>query len=215
MLTKEILHELFVTGREIRAEGKDWQWLEPVQNEEELWILLQRLKANGQLNSMIELGTASGGGLRVWNEMMKPNDLIISVDWGGLDILWDWKASDRDIQLVTGNTHDDETREKVANILQDKQVDFLFIDAQHHSKDVEQDLIDYGGFVRDNGIIAFHDTRLCRSFWDDFTGGRIDATNIPEVNRQESDVFHKEEIKISFGCGWIWKHPKQTVVNFK
>jgi 23S rRNA U2552 (ribose-2'-O)-methylase RlmE/FtsJ len=185
----------------------------PMQDLEECWWLIKRLSENGQLNTIIELGTADGGGLKIWEQLLKPGDTLITVDWSP-NILWDWGGSDRNIQSIKGNTHEEETRSQVTEALNGKKADFLFIDAQHHPADVQLDAIDYGGFVRDNGIIGFHDTRLTRSWWDEFTGGGIDASDNPR-NRQESDVFHKEEIKLALGTGIFWKLPNQTVVKFR
>lgn len=185
----------------------------PMQNLEECWWLIKRLGENLPLNTIIELGTADGGGLKVWEQLLQPGDTIITVDWGP-SILWEWEKSDRNIQSIVGDTHKEETRRHVAEALNGQKADFLFIDAQHWPTDVRQDLIDYGGFVRDNGIIGFHDTRLARSWWDEFTGGGIDASYGPS-NRQESDIFHKEEIKLTLGMGIFWKLPNQTVVKFR
>lgn len=205
----------------------------PMQDPDELWHLLGRIEANGPLRTILEVGVCEGGGLKVW-EMILPqtkDSLLVGVDWNP-NPLWytadrirhpdvnplpdgitDLPASPVTLKLVKGNTHDESTRAAVKLALGGRQVDFLFIDAQHHAAEVERDLVDYGGFVRDNGIIAFHDTRLFRSFWDRFTGGGEDSTGKnPHI---ENAVFHKEEIKLAFGTGIFWKLPNQTVVKFR
>lgn len=192
----------------------------PMQDQEECWILIERLDKNPPLNTIIELGVCQGGGLKVWEQILPQNkdSLLIGVDWGP-NVLWDYKSSPVDIRIVKGNTHDPATRNAVKQILQEKgrKADFMFIDAQHHPKDVEADFVDYGGFVRDNGIIGFHDTRLFRSFWDKFTGGGEDADDDWETAHLhiERAVFHKEEIKFSTGSGIFWKLPNQTVITFR
>jgi hypothetical protein len=196
---------------------------EPMQDPEELYTLIQRLDANSPLNTIIELGVCQGGGLKVWEQILPQNkqSLLIGVDWGP-NILWDYANSPVDIRIVKGDTHAQDTWQAVKQILHergDRKADFMFIDAQHWPKDVEQDFTDYGGFVRDNGIIGFHDTRLMRSFWDRFTGAMVDSGDKyltdPDQNRSEHAVFHKEEIKNSFGTGIFWKVPGQNVIKFK
>ena len=194
----------------------------PMIDIEETWTLAKRLDDNPPLNTIIELGVCQGGGLKVWEQLLPQNkeSLLIGVDWGP-NILWDFANSPVDIRIVKGDTHSPDTWQAVKQILQERnrKADFLFIDAQHHPKDVEQDIIDYGGFVRDNGIIGLHDVRLCRSFWSKITGGCRDVdgtyTTDPIVAAVEHAVFHTEEIKISTSCGIFWKMPNQTMVKFR
>jgi hypothetical protein len=208
----------------VEADGTTGLHGSPMQDIEECWTILKRLDENQPppLRTIIELGVCQGGGLKVWEQILpqSKDSLLIGVDWGP-NIFWDYKNSPVDIRIVRGNTHDAGVRAEVKGILQERgrQADFLFIDAQHWPKDVEADFVDYGGFVRDNGIIGFHDVRLWRSFWDKFTGGMIDVAaqyeTDPEQNRNERAVFHKEEIKISTGAGIFWKIPNQTVIKFR
>lgn len=201
----------------------------PMQDPKELWILLNRLEENikefGEISTILEIGTADGGGLFVWQKVLErngrgKNNLLITVDHGP-NILWDYKNSNIDIRSVVGDTHKEDTINQVKQILKEKgnrKVDFLFIDASHWPNDVKRDLEDYGSFVGDNRIISFHDTRLMRSYWDHFTGGGIDATDdsTNEIGfKNEKAVFHKEEIKYSLGTGLFWKTPDQTVVKFR
>lgn len=215
----------------------------PMQNPEEVYWLLKRIEENidefGPIRTILELGVAHGGGCKIWEQVLLRRKGIESSDpkellYIGIDFkpepLWDTTASPIDIRLISGDTHNIATRDIVKQILEDKgrekggggemrKVDFLFIDAQHLSIDVEKDLVDYGGFLGDNRIIAFHDTRLCRSWWDRFTGGMIDATNDPNsptgYNFQESMIFKKEEFKNSLGTGIFYKLPNQNVITFK
>lgn len=191
----------------------------PMQDSEELWWLLRRLEENiyefGPINTILEIGVADGGGMKIWEQVLlsqiDKDNLYIGVDFKP-NPLWNYGDSSLDIKLVSGNTHIEETRNTVKNLLNGIKVDFLFIDAQHHSVDVEKDFIDYGGFVADNRIIAFHDTRLCRSFWDRYTGGCIDAV---DGSKEEYMVFKKEEYKNSLGTGVFYKLPNQNVIKFR
>lgn len=180
----------------------------PMQAENEVFWLLKRLEENisdsGDITTILELGTCDGGSLKIWEELLPKNksSLLISVDIKD-GILWDYSNSLVDIRAVIGNTHSDDTREKVKSILNGRKVDFLFIDASHTVVDVKQDFIDYGGFVGTNRIIAFHDTRMIRDFWNKFTANHY------------TDAFHVEEYQDFLGTGIFYTIPNQNVVKFR
>jgi len=44
-------------------------------------------------------------------------------------------------------------------------IDFLFIDGDHREEAVERDWLDWSRFLRDDGVVAFHDARLFPSGW--------------------------------------------------
>lgn len=44
-------------------------------------------------------------------------------------------------------------------------IDFLLIDGDHREEAVERDWVDWSRFVKDNGVVAFHDARLFPSGW--------------------------------------------------
>lgn len=59
--------------------------------------------------------------------------------------------------LITGKTCDPKTLESVSEALAGEKLDLLFIDADHSYAGSKQDFMQYRHFVRDGGIIAFHD----------------------------------------------------------
>lgn len=61
------------------------------------------------------------------------------------------------LELVEGRSTDDETLERVREILGSRQLDLLFIDAGHRYEAVTADFLVYREFVRDGGLIALHD----------------------------------------------------------
>lgn len=219
-------------GNPIRERGA------PMTAPEEIEWLINRLEENinevGPINTIIELGVCDGGTMKIWEQVLlsqnkdTPFDaLYIGVDCGPC-IQWNWQKSPIDIRIVTGDTFNPKVREQVKNILIEKgngkrrPVDFLFQDASHTSEGVKNDFLDYGAFVGENRIIGFHDTRLFRSFWDEFTGNGIDACDDPKnpnynerALANERAVFHKEEFKVTLGTGLFWNIPTQNVIKFK
>lgn len=49
----------------------------------------------------------------------------------------------------------------VRNALNDRQVDFLYIDGDHSYEGVKNDFLNFEPFVRNGGLIGFHDTQIC------------------------------------------------------
>jgi predicted O-methyltransferase YrrM len=44
-------------------------------------------------------------------------------------------------------------------------IDFLFIDGDHREESVERDWVDWSPFVKNDGVVAFHDARLFPAGW--------------------------------------------------
>lgn len=125
---------------------------EPSQNLIELTTLL------GEVNDIdplviLEIGMHRGGSMMVWYEMLDPA-LLIGVDmdkpkWelGRLDNIW----------VIQGDSHSYAVSNQIKKRLGDDYLDFLFIDGDHTYDGVCKDFDMYSPFVRDGGIIAFHD----------------------------------------------------------
>jgi predicted phosphodiesterase len=68
---------------------------------------------------------------------------------------------------VLGDSHDDSTVEEVRKVLGGKKVDLLFIDGDHTQEGAERDFVKYKQFVREGGIVAFHDiSSMITELWD-------------------------------------------------
>jgi len=166
------------------------------------------------------LGIGTGGTLKIWEQLVpqNKNSLIISIDIQP-NVKWDYVSSPVNIQIIKGSTDDSKVRELVKNLLIQRLVDFLFIDTRHWNDAVKEDLIDYGGFVRDNGIIALHDIAFFHSYWDkltwDYSENRDNIPYHPYEPIKEFPIFHKEEIKSRFGIGIFYKLPNQNVIKFR
>ena len=116
---------------------------------------------------VVEIGTKFGGTFMVWCELAP--GIKISVDLiegihGGVTRESTDKRNDMFKELypnkcffIEGNSHDDSTYNDLVNILNGKQIDFLFIDGDHTYEGVKQDYEMYKELVSDNGYIAFHD----------------------------------------------------------
>lgn len=110
---------------------------------------------------VLEIGTAYGGTLLIWSRLA--SEEVISCDIESKSISgilyrsFPPPGSSCAVTLLTGDSHRPEFKQKIANKLAGRKVDFLFIDGDHTETGVAADYHDYREFVRPGGIIAFHD----------------------------------------------------------
>ena len=139
--------------------------LKPLQVKSEITDLCKFVHESNP-KKMVEIGSASGGTLFLFSHVANP-DKIISIDlpagsFGGGYPFWKIPlfrslAKKNVIQLISSNSHQKETLEKVKTLLKDSEIDFLFIDGDHTYQGVKQDFQMYSPLVRKGGIVAFHD----------------------------------------------------------
>jgi cephalosporin hydroxylase len=142
----------------------------PQQVDEEILELMSIIRDFGP-KVVLEIGTARGGTLFMFTRIVDPRATLISLDWDGGELSEDyppWKIPfyktftlpGQELSLLRGNSHDDSTLIEINRILNGRQVDFLFIDADHSYEGVSQDFSMYSPLVRKGGIIAFHDIKI-------------------------------------------------------
>jgi len=129
---------------------------------------LLRLLKRRKLKSIVEIGTAQGGTLYAWCKIAGSDAAIISIDlpggpFGGGYTLNDikkfrkYKRKNQHIYFLRKNSHKQETKNKLAEILGGRKIDLLFIDGDHRYKGVKKDFQLYSPLVKQNGLIVFHD----------------------------------------------------------
>ncbi len=101
---------------------------------------------------IVEIGVDKGYSMDVWSEAFNP-DVLVGVD-NNLAALSTPAGKGL---VIEGDSHDEETFKNVVAALGDREIDFLFIDGDHHYDSVKLDYQNYGQLVRKGGIIAFHD----------------------------------------------------------
>lgn len=141
--------------------------IKPLQVCEEIFKLLQvvnKLKPR----IVIEIGTATGGTLFLFCRVAAEDATIISIDlpggqFGGGYSSWKvplykaFKLHRQTLHLIRADSHLESTLQKVKKLLNDKKVDFLFIDGDHSYDGVKMDFEKFSPLVKDGGLIAFHD----------------------------------------------------------
>jgi len=129
---------------------------------------LLRLLKRRKLKSIVEIGTAQGGTLYAWCKIAGSDAAIISIDlpggpFGGGYTLNDikkfrkYKRKNQHIYFLRKDSHKQETKNKLAEILDGRGIDLLFIDGDHRYKGVKKDFQLYSPLVKQNGLIVFHD----------------------------------------------------------
>ncbi|GIW67117.1 MAG: hypothetical protein KatS3mg095_1015 [Candidatus Parcubacteria bacterium] len=141
--------------------------IRPMQIKEEFVELLKIFKEQNP-KYIMEIGTANGGTLFCFCKLARDDATIISIDlpegqFGGgypewkIPIYQAFKKENQKLYLLREDSHKQETLEKVKEILNGNQLDFLFIDGDHSYEGVKKDFEMYSPLVRKGGIIAFHD----------------------------------------------------------
>lgn len=144
------------------------------------WDFLCSIAETRNIQYGMEIGTNAGGTFYALCQLANDDATLITLDLtNGPYVNCDQK------ELVFKNEfpkaqqklcfiHDNSTYQKsidsVRDILGNNELDYLFIDGDHSYDGVKQDYLNYKDFVKDTGIIVFHDIKgdknngSCR-FW--------------------------------------------------
>jgi predicted O-methyltransferase YrrM len=140
---------------------------------------------------VVEIGTARGGTFFAWCQAAAPNATIVSIDlpggpFGGEDAraevatLRRYGRHEQELRFLRADSHADDTRVRLEDILQGREIGFLLIDGDHSYAGVKEDFEMYAPLVGDGRPIAFHDivahphTPACEvdRFWNEVKAGR-------------------------------------------
>lgn len=110
---------------------------------------------------ILEIGTFKGGTLLIWSAIASKE--VITCDLAETTLQKELyeslppPGSNCVVTVLTGDSHEEKFKKSISDRLDGRKVDFLFIDGDHTKEGVTKDFNDYKEFVRDGGIIAFHD----------------------------------------------------------
>lgn len=153
-----------------------------VQNFDELCWLVEKVsmsgKEKGAPTAILEIGIEKGGTLKVWEQLLKQdkNSILIGIDVNP-SVNWDIKESNVKIEIIKGNSHDENVLNDVKNILikmGDREFDFIYIDGEHTSSAAKMDFEWFSKLVRKNGLVGFHDIGDIAPFFTSLPQDRVE-----------------------------------------
>jgi len=147
--------------------SKKAELITPWQFKEELLQLAKQIETM-KPKIIVEIGTANGGTLFMAARLASTNALIISIDLPGGEFgggYPDWKIpiyksfarTNQNIELIRGDSHSDQTFEKLKILLNGREIDYLFIYGDHTYDGAKHDFDRYRTLVKQSGKIGFHD----------------------------------------------------------
>jgi cephalosporin hydroxylase len=130
------------------------------QKRQEILPFLERV-ARLQPQRLCEIGAASGGTLCALSHAATESALVISLDFdftpARLKALPQLGRPRQTVVCIAGDSHDANIHSRVGGLLGGERLDLLFIDGDHSYAGVKADFEMYAGFVRNGGLIGFHD----------------------------------------------------------
>ena len=180
-----------------------------IQQVEEWNELVDDVISKTKINFGMEIGTNGGGSFYTLCRFAEDDALLISLDlvdcpYCGLDkkqevFKKEFAKENQKLHVLHGNSTELETIENIKQILNQNELDYLFIDGDHSYNGVKQDFDNYSPMVRDGGIIVFHDIggdQECGSakFWQEI-----------KQDKNSREIFVPGSEKNVMGIGVIYK----------
>jgi glycosyltransferase involved in cell wall biosynthesis/23S rRNA U2552 (ribose-2'-O)-methylase RlmE/FtsJ len=144
------------------------------QNADELMWLVDKVK---MLNptAILEIGVDSGGTLKAWEQTLKQNgnSILIGVD-NNPNVQWDIYSSKVSINIIQGYSYEPGILQQIEEVLKDRKLDFIFIDAQHTPAAARRDTEMYQHLLKPCGAIGYHDANDVSEYLNTLDPKRIE-----------------------------------------
>jgi hypothetical protein len=128
-----------------------------VQHAVEIKALLDLARENGA-QVVCEIGSRDAGTSVLFSLVLRPQTLIV------MDLYaknrWRLRRAappEQAVYVIDGDTSHPRTVARLRRTLGGRRLDLLLIDGDHRWSGVRQDFLNYREFVRDGGLVAFHD----------------------------------------------------------
>jgi len=151
---------------------------------------------------MCEIGTFDGGTSVLFSKFLTTVELMVCIDLyvKNKEILKLLAPPGQRLHFFDMPAYSGRTVERMAKLLNGRMIDVLFIDGDHRYEGVKQDFLCYCRFVKEGGLILFHD------IVEDQGRGRAWAGGVPKLWRELSPYYSHTEFVDSrdqegFGIG--------------
>ena len=188
-----------------------------IQQKKNEWIsFIKEISKNGKLKNCLEIGCYDGcttvflsnffENLITIDQQIQPRFDEFKYTHNNSNLFGsEYIKTKCNFNYISGSSHDKNTYDKVKNTLNGNKLDLLFIDGDHSYNGVKLDFNMYYDFVKDGGIIAFHDIHrsnfhenhgcYVHDFWDELI--EDGKNNIVFFDSDASDLWG--------GIGLIYK----------
>lgn len=170
-----------------------------LQQIESEWERYMNLISSHEIKFGMEIGTWGGGSFSTLTNVASDDATLLTLDLHegmfktledkgiGLKML---KKYNQNVFVRNYDSHDESSVSWTKEILGENKLDYLFIDGDHSYDGVKEDFYKYSPFVKDGGIISFHDIQ-------------------PHGKGSQVDIFWRE-IKQLYEHIEIIENPNQT-----
>ena len=151
---------------------------------------------------MCEIGTFDGGTSLLFSRFLPTVELMICIDLfvKNKEILKLLAPPGQRLHFFDMPSYSTSTVDRVAKFLNGRSIDTLFIDGDHRYEGVKQDFLCYRSFVKEGGLILFHDIMRDSGHGGAWAGG------VPKLWKELSPYYPHSEFVHSrdqegFGIG--------------
>lgn len=174
------------------SSGRFLGFIRPDQMRSEI-IGLSKIVESLKPKIIVEIGVARGGTLFLWARLAAKDARIVGINLpqdGWAYRRWkesfyqSFAAEGQTINLLSGNSQTQAMADELRRTLKGREIDFLFIDADHSYEGVKKDYLLYSPFVRKGGVIAFHDILYppVKRLWDEVKGEKQEFVENKSLN---------------------------------
>jgi glycosyltransferase involved in cell wall biosynthesis len=144
------------------------------QNGDELIWIADKVRTLNP-TAILEIGVESGGTMKIWEQLLPQNksSILIGIDLSP-NMQWDITKSKASVTVIKGNAHTEEVLQQVKEILQDRKLDFIFIDSEHTPTAARLETETYQQFIKPLGVIGYHDIGDIKGFLDTLDSKRLE-----------------------------------------
>lgn len=167
------------------------------------------IMAKSRPDVLCEIGTLDGGTSLLFSKFLSSLKLLVCIDLyvKNKEMLKLLAPVAQTLRFIETSSYSDRAIKRLTKILDGRMIDILFIDGDHRYEGVKKDFLCYRPFVREGGLILFHDIVQDK-------GGAAWTGGVPKLWQELSAHYPSQEIVQShdqggFGIG-ILTYSKQV-----